>query len=802
MDKIHKTSTSLVPRLRVSEAKKRANDFEHTKAVMDYYIGSSSFIEDLNAPGGQRDIRLLYEAYNNRLPDSFFNYVTNPLNSSNADYTNWPARLRSYSIIRPNVDLLEGEYEKRPFSFVVKVHNSDAVNFMMEEQYAAVLNVLQQQFINLMNSKGDTGLPTQDVEPPEVLIGKFKSNYKDQRAVMGEAALNTIMDELSLEAKFKRLFNDWLIAGECYSYKGIRGNRMVFERVSALDIDGDKSPEEEDLENGQWATRRMFLTPADLYDMFYEELTEKQIDLIEDEQGNISFRSVGAGSWQTLRADEDLKRNKIVAYHVTWKYLIQMGILTFPNPQTGEPEQIQVPETYKPQEGESVEWYWVNEVWEGYRLEVGSTLADNIYLGIRPIPNQRSVINNLSTCKLPYNGRRFSDVHSQNMSIVEMGIPYEILHRILHFNLEKTIAKSKGKIVLIDKNVIPRKFGWDEEKFIYWGDATGWGLIDRSQPGVDKNFNQYQVLDLSLYDHINNLIEIMTFVKQEWDELIGITRQRKGQTSASETASGTQNAIYQSSVISEKVFSRFEEFVEKELQGLLDVSKLAWLDGKEKLYHGDDMRNVILSIDPAQHMESEYGVYVSRSSRDIQSLEIARQNVQAMVQNGLPPSAMIDILQARSLSKLRSVLGEAEARSISMQQQVAQSEQEAAERQLMIQESFKQLEGIIEERLINVKYDREEDLELLKQTGVDQNPDKTGMIDPLDQQKLQLDAQTKARDLALKERSELNKQKEVAIKARQKDRELDLKSKEIQVKESLGKLQARVALKNKVAGEK
>lgn len=788
-----------IPRLRVSESKKRANDFEHTKLVIDHYISCSSFIEDLSPSGVYRDIRLLYEAYNNRLPESFFNYVTNPLNSAQAEYTNWPARLRSYSIIRPNIDLLEGEYEKRPFSFAIKVHNSDAVNLMLEQQYQQLLASLQQQFVMMLQQQGgDVGQQAEQPELPENIKAKFNSSYKDERALMGEAALNIIMDECRLEEMFKKLFNDWLIAGECYSYKGIRQKNMVYERVSPLDLDYDKSPDRDYIEDGQWIVRRMYLTPADLYDMFYEELDADDIDVIEDENGNLSFRTVGATYWQTLRSDEDLRRNKISCYHVVWKYLTKVGILSYSNPITGEPEQIEVPESYKPDKatGETVEWYWVNEAWEGYKL------LDDKYFGIRPVPNQRSTMNNLSSCKLPYNGRRFSDVHSQNLSPVELGIPYEVLHRICHWNLEKTMAKSKGKIVLLDKNVIPRKFGWDEEKFIYWADATGWGLIDRSQPGVDHQYNQYQVLDLGLYDHIQNLIQVMEFIKTEWDNLMGITPQRKGQTQASETATAVRNATYQSTVISERVFSRFEEFVEKELQGMLDVSKLAWLDGKQKLWHGDDMRNVILALDPGTHMESEYGVYVSRASRDIQNLEIARQNTQAMLQNGLPPSAMVEVLQARSMSKLKAVLKEAEGRSMAAQQQTMQSEQEAAERQLMITEQFKQLEGLIEERLIHVKYDREEDLELLKQTGVDQNVEEISIDSPLEAQKLATETQMKQEELALKKQSELNKQRVEAVKARQKDRELDLKAKDIEVKESLGKLSAKVAMKNKVAGEK
>jgi hypothetical protein len=790
------SKTTRVPKLRVSDTIKRANDFEHTKSVMNHYINAVTFLDEIINPT-TRDVRLFYEAYNNRLPDSYFRYVTNPLNSSNSEYTNWPARLRPYSIIRPNVDLLEGEYERRPFAFAVKVHNADAVNHIQEGIYKDILGALEQQFINSLNEQGQqTGLPSQPYEPPAKIKAAYASNYRDKRAEMGEAALNIIIDQQHLEEKFKRLFRDWLIAGECFTYKGVRGNQLTYERVSPLDLDYDKSPDCEYIEDGSWAVRRMYLTPAEVTDNFYEYLNEDELDLIEDQNGHLAFRAVGTGSQATLRDDRDLRRTKVVVFHVVWKYLTKVGILSYTNPITGELEEIEVPETFKAdkEKGEEVTWYWVNEVWEGYRIGAGSGAADkSIYLGIQPVPGQRNTVNNLSECKLPYNGKRFSDTHSQNISIVEMGMSYETLHRILHFQMEKTIAKSKGKIILMDQNAIPKKHGWDEEKFFYWADATGWALIDRNQPGADKNFNQYTVLDLGLYQHIENLISLMTFVKQEWDELLGITRQRKGQVKASDTAGGTQTAVDQSTVISEKVFSRFEEFVRAELQGLLDVSKTAWSDGFQAAYQGDDQRTAILQIDPGEYIEMDMGVYISRSARDLANLEMVRQQVQSFAQNGANPSTIVDVVQARSLSKLKAVLQEAELKSMEAANAAAQSEQDSMERLEMIRGQFEQLKGLVEERLIHVKYDREEDLEMLKQSGEDQNPDP--VIDPSGAQKVALDDQNKKREITLKERSE-------QIKARQKDRELDLKEKDIKQRKEIAELQARTALKNKVAGEK
>jgi hypothetical protein len=686
--------------------------------------------------------------------------------------------------------LLEGEYEKRPFNFVVKVNNPDAVNFAQDETYKALLQSLEQDFINKLNQKGaNTGQESQEVQPPAKIVAAAQSNYRDQRAVMGEAALNILIDDLALEEAFKRLFKDWLIAGETYSYKGVRHKDVVYERVSPLDIDYDKAPDFEYIEDGNWCVRRMFMTMGDIIDHWYDELEANEIDIIEDDQGHMSFRSSSVNGFNNLRADEDLKRSKLQVYHICWKYLNKVGILSYPDPQTGEIEEIEVPETYKPDasKGEHVEWYWVNEVWEGYRI-----LRD-IYVGIRPIPNQRNKMNCISECKLPYNGKKFSEVHSRNLSIVEMGLPYEILHRIMHFNLEKTIAKSKGKIALIDQNAIPRKDGWDEEKFFYWADANGYALLNRNQIGVDKSWNQYSTLDMGLYGDIEHMIGVMNFIKEEWDALLGISRQRKGETKSTDTVGGNAQAAFNSTVISERVFSRFEEFLQRELTGLIDCSKLAWIDGKKRLWYGDDMRQQLLNIDPEIYTESDYGVFVSKSPRDIQSLEMVRQQVQSFAQNGMAPSTIVDVVRARSLSKLSMILKEKELEAQEAAQRAQESEHEAEERQIMLKEQYAQMQGYIDERLIHVKYDREEDLESLKQSGIDQNPE--AIIDPTQAQKLNQDGALKSRELAIKA-ADNNR------KAAQKDRELSLKEKELVVKKQIEDKKASVALKNKVVGEK
>lgn len=711
------------PLLHVSESKKKAKDYTHTKDVADFYI-SSTYFRDMG--DNARDLHVLYDAYNNILPEEFFHYVTNPLNSTKEEHRSYPARIRPYSIIRPNIDLLLGEFDKRPKNYTVITSDSESLNHLEQQLYQITLENLQHLFIAEMKQKQNPNQnPNEQVELPEKLKEKFLTNYRDERAIWAQVSLEELDNDLKVNEVLADIFKDYLIAGEGYSYKGIHHERAIYERVSPLDIDFDKSPDERYVENSSWVVRRKFQTPSDIVAEHYEDLSETDIRNLES-QSTITNAFTGTLQGNGRRKDEDLKRLKIAVFHVAWKYYKKIGFLTYLD-ELGEEQEIVVPEDYQVDKdrGESVEWVWVTTWWETTRIDIPSdnekssgdekkTRSEYIYTRIREIPYQRNVTNNFSYCKGPFNGLRFSDTHTENTSIVELGMPYQILYIILKYRLELTIAKSKGKIALLDVNAIPKKDGWNEEKFFYWAEANNFAMLDRNQIGVDKSWNQYQVLDLGLYDHIDNLVKVIEYVKQEWDQLVGFTPQRKGQVAATETAAGIDAARYQSSVISERMFSKFDDFILREREGLLDLSKFLNREGKRKLHYGSDMRAQMLDIDGELYSESEYNIHITNSGEELENLNVMKQQAANFAAQGAKPSIIAEVVQAKNISKLKSILKVIENEEMEAAQQQMQTQAEADNRKLEIEQQYNQIKHEFDSLLQELKYDREERIEHIK----------------------------------------------------------------------------------------
>jgi len=535
-----------------------------------------------------------------------------------------------------------------------------------------------------------------------------------------------LRDNLDLPDKLQQAFFDWLVSGYVYTYKGVCMDDVEYEVVSPLDIDYSKSPGIEFVEDGDWVVRKELMSSNAVLDSFYDLLNDKQVEQIEQPHRN---RSGSFAIPFLQRVDETFGDDErfIEVMHVCWKSFKKVGILTYVD-EFGVSQELMVDDTYKmnKEAGETVEWYWVSEVWEGYRID------GDIYVGIEPIPAQRNQMGNTSICKLPYNGRAYSNRHSANISIVQMGMPYQILYNVFHYRMELTIAKNKDKIALIEMNTIPKRHGWDEEKFMYYADAMGFAFIDSTAEGKNNervSFNQYQVLDMSLGQYIAAQMQLLQAIKQEWEELLGISRQRKGQITASDGAGTTENAIAQSTAMTEEIFRKFEKFEQKEMQGLLDVSKHAFRNGKKIQYIADDYRNAWLDIDGAQYSESEFGIFAKNASKENEKIRTMRQMTMAMAQNGLGAGSIAEILDADNFSRIKQLANEAEKKQEELQMQQSQMAQQTEQMKMQAEQQKIQQEQQHESNENALDRQNKLDVAMINAVSKDTDHDNDGKTD-------------------------------------------------------------------------
>lgn len=702
------------PLQRIPWSDKVKDDKQWFKNNVEYYISLSNFNFDGTGPT-RKDLRLLYQVYNNQFPSRWFTHITDPLSARNPNHRKFPAKIRPVTILRTNIDLLMGEYPKRPFVYQVTNLGEDGYNRYTDKLKQSTVQNCTQHFVARMQQELQAqGTPVDkmpgldEIELPPAMKERFNSTYKDALAIKGQRWMKRAMKEYRIREEFLRMFKDWLIAGRSVSFKAIRHGTFFYERISPLNIDYDKSPDTLYIEDAEWAVCRRLYTLSDVVDWFYDELKDEQLHDLENRS---QYKSpIAFYNYLQETYDRDTFTGKIPVYHVTWKGKKQIGVLSFPDPLTGKTQQMEVDENYIVNKdiGEKIEWMWVNEVYEGFRV------GDNIYPSLQAIPVQRNEMNNVSACKLPYNGRNYSDLHTENISVLELGIPFQIMYMICNYVLEKTIAKSKGKIMLIDKNAMPRDQGWDEEKTFYYAEAMGYFMMNRNQPGVDKSWNQFHVEDMSLFDQIKQLIDLKNNYKQEWDDVIGITRQRKGETAPSDLKGVTEMGLMQSSVITDMIFNFFEEFTERELQGILDFSKFVNVDGVKSIYNSEDFDSELMDIDPNTYCFAELGILMSRSAEEQAALNQLKQQLEPLIQQGAKPSTILEIIRSNNVAELKMELRKIEDLQASIEQDQQQSEQQAQAAEDQRKQQFAQFQSMLNTQEMNAEYDRKDQNTMIK----------------------------------------------------------------------------------------
>lgn len=753
----------------------------------------------------------LYKAANGDLDYLEYNYITNPYGkavNNRPNLRNFPAKLRNYPIIPQLLNLLMGEKRKRPIVANVKINNGDSYTKLKQAKVDLITKWAQQAYINELNKQGlETGEETKELPELEKALNELTKNWSDPRAIQGSKILDFIRDDVKLDSKFVKGFLDFLVTGSVFSYRDVVRDDIVYQVLSPKNVGYLVDETIDYIEDGEAAAVRLELTISEILDKFYDyevedDKKEEFLNYLDTTLGsgtsNVSERKllmsdVDNGTLYSnnrfnqdsyngnLNARFNLQANNVLeVIYVNWKSWTQIKQISISSP-TGDTEIIEVPHTYEvdPLNGETeIGTYWVNQVWEGYKI------ANQFYLGIRPISHQRGIINNPSKCKLLINGKvkRVGDVRA--LSIVELLMPFQHLYNFGHYKLNLTLAKNKDKLLLLPMGMLPKEEGWDMYTSMYFADSTGILYVDDSDKDNIAALQQVKSIDMSLSNYIQFMYEYLNNIKAEAKELIGITRQREGNTTPSEGLGTSERSIFQGTLITEDMYAQYDEFQEVDMNALLDLSRYAYRNGKRAAYVSPEGRNILLAIDAddLEFQNAQFGIRIVSSFKEQEKFNMLKDFAHAFAQNDARPSTIAKILNASgSFFELEDKLEEIEKMEMEIAQQNQGSEQDhALELQQLKNEA---LDKQIEMQKYKIDEDNKTKIivaEISASKGMSNTPidsDNDGQITELDILGHEL------------------KEKEVAGKLNIEQQKINQKDREIASKEKIEAMKANTAIK-------
>lgn len=659
----------------------------------EWYQSCAKWIRDNSAyyTTDRYEMVQLYRAAMGILDSTEYKYVLNPYNTPEENLCEYPARIRNYDIITPIVSLFVGEKADKPFNHQVISVNPEAPNQYTESLNQAIETAMAQHVVNGLNDAGiPTGVPSQEVPPMQNIIDNHKETYNDKAAKFGQEALDYIKYDLNLKDKYQEALYDWIVTGRTYSYKDVYKNDLLHEIVPPLEL-WHGTTQTGFIEDAGWAMRRTRYSINDCLDRFNEELRDKKnedgislLEVLESKFNGGSEVYTASTIVQTKNIDRVASSASantftnasqlIDVYHCVWKSFRKYGILTYRD-EFGELQELEVDESYKIDKSKgdiSIEWWYENEVNETY------IIGEDTFFYMRPTQVQRSQLNNSSKCKLPYNGRIGYSERNRINSVVKQLLPYQALYNIYHYRRELTLARNKDKIMAMPKGLVS---DLGIEKTMYFAEATSILWFDETKPNAVAALNAIKGIDLGLGNYLGEMTNLLNNIKMEaWDS-VGMNRQRFGDVKASDGKGTTEQAMIRSSVISAEMFRRFEKFEESDMQGLLDYSKQAWINGKKGMYINSDGRKEFLNVNPEDHLSSDYGVFATDSAREAEDLKTAKAYAFGWAQKGTSPaSTVLEVLASNNMAQLKDFIRKAEDLERQYQDNVRQSEQAAAQK--------------------------------------------------------------------------------------------------------------------------
>lgn len=808
--------------------KKKDEKWQHD--CVNYIIGEGNIVSDGPTHSKFGELQTYYNLYNSIFDERDFKKITNPFKVEDG----FPATPQDFNIIRPKVDLLIGEETKRPMNFRVVRTSQEAASDLMETQKQLLIQYLQAAIMSKMGPEEQQQFQEQlqngDIMPPEAIAKYMDKDYKD---VVENAAYHTIVylrEKLNLDNEFIKGWKDALIAGREIYYVGVLGAEPYAERVNPMYFSFDKSPDLEFIEDGSWCCRKMRLPITEVYDRYYDKLTEKDLNKLEEMINKVSGNSAGDKDERDLfkgiqlhfydnPINDDASSRCVNVWHCCWKSFKKMYYVTTFD-QTGQPQIDILDESYIPTGDEiSVEQDWIIEVWEGYRC------GNDLYFGIQPIEYQHVSIDNPNSQKLPYCGAVYSNTNSKPRSLVSILKPLQYMYIVLWYRLELAIARDKGKVINMDITQIPKSMNITPERWMHYLGSVGvnfinpyeegWNIMGR-EGGKPAQFNQITALDLTMSNVIAEYIQLMDKIESLAGTISGITEQRTGAISTSELVGNVERSVVQSSHITEPLFWVHNQCKRRVLNMLVNVAKGAWEEtGKKKLsYIFDNGERAFIDINEKFYYE-DVDIFVSDTSKDVENIQKLQQLIQPAMQNGASLLEAAEILTNDNFNILKQKLKDMQTRQeqLAQQQQQAQAEQEQKLQEM--QNQAKQQELMLQEAQMDLqRYQIDQDnatkitvAEISAYRGTeDKDANMNGVPDPMEianhamqQQKIDSDAYTKRYEA--RQKREIENQK-IKLEQDKMKHETQLQKQKDDAAYKREELKARTALKNKVTGEK
>lgn len=381
--------------------------------------------------------------------------------------------------------------------------------------------------------------------------------------------------------------------------------------------------------------------------------------------------------------------------------------------EVGNPQSMLVDENYKsgaiPTQI-SLESGWINQWYQGTKV------GPDIY-HVKPFKL-------LSYC--PIIGMIYEVKNTEAKSLVDLMKPFQVIYNVCMNQLFRLLEKEIGNVASVNIRRIPKlKDGDDQDAIDVWEmEARERGIaFDDDSPENTKapvsNTSIAKNIDLTRTNEIQARYNLAVQMKNECWELVGMSKQRMGSISASESATGTNRAVEQSYSQTEPIFIAHEYVLLQLYQAIVDASLYIESEKPESTlsYITSTGESAFVQINGSELKLRDMKVFMTNRPEDKKNFEEIRALAQPMMQNGGSMYEVIELYSTNSVREMKKTFKSLKERQEEIQnKQLEQKDQELKQQQEQAAAALAQAQA--QHDADNARLDLQADLERINKKEI------------------------------------------------------------------------------------
>ena len=702
----------------------------------------------------------------------------------------------------------------------------------------------------------------QQAMTPTQIDKYMKTEWQGQGEIWGSHQLTVDKQRFKLTELERVEFRDMLITDRCFRHYYLTADGYNQETWNPINTFFHDSPEVKWSEDGDYVGRIFYLTKSQIIDRYGWKMSKKDFQKFKEIDENTDtdtatdmtgFPYKAYVPFEDYKTYDRIKRNtgydpitnipvagddmmgtimgsarspfydKYTGLYrvaeVYWMSQKRYGKVVYKDELTGQlvseivDETFVVPEGFKEVYGDyvngnkenTVYWTWVNESWKGIKITFTLNDKEALYLDLNPCEFQFKSDMNPYGAKLPVCGRTFNNRNATSMSLVDLMKPHQIGYNICMNQLYQLIEKEIGKFMVWDANFFNTLKDWGGEdsweKIALIAKELGHVFGDTSpqnMKGADPGRTFPREVNMELTAQMMSRAKLAEFFEARAMSQLGISQQLMGEVKATETATGINTAVSQTSLNVQRYYTDFFEYKQRCLTMNLDIAQYVQATNKDITisYTKSDASRVFIRMNGTNLLLRNMHVYVINSQELLRQLE---QIKTYFIQNNTLAVNAIDIVEVITSNSPAAIKAKLEAAIVKTDEanKIQQQQQQQIDQQAQIAE----MQENREDARTAANNDTKKEVAYIQTFSRQKNNledfDSSGVPDSLEYDKFVAKTDSENSKVGVQREANDIKRQQLSSNNRLKSRELDIKERDLKVKEKKYKTDLKIASKNK-----